>query len=81
MMDFQDIQKQQEAAQQMAQLENAVKMLMTKEALSRFGNVKTAYPDRAMQTVIYFAQLVQTGKIKEITDDQLKSVLLAMDRK
>ena len=51
--------EEQQVQQQIAELEQGVKPLFTKEALTRYGTLKTAYPDRAVQALIVIAQLAQ----------------------
>ena len=68
-----EIQKQFEA------LEQVVKQKLSKEAIARYGNIKAAHPEKAMQVITALAQLVQQGQIQEtITDDLLKQILLKL---
>lgn len=84
-MDIDEIrqQKMQEALQmqqQVAQLEAGAKMWMDAEAVSRYGNIKAAHPEKALQVAVLIAQFVQSGKIhKLITDEQLKELLAYLD--
>ena len=64
-----------EVQQQVAQLENLVRAHLSKDALVRYGNLKTAFPERAMQLVGLLAQSIQAYNIKEISDAQLKDLL------
>lgn len=70
-------QAQEEAQlyQQVQQLESAVKQKMTKEALQRFGNIKTAHPDKAIQLLMILARGIELGKIGIIDDTILKMIL------
>ena len=52
-----------------------VKQLLTKEALERYGNIKAAYPEKAMQIIAIIGQAIQAGRINKIDDDQLKELL------
>jgi len=61
--------------QQVEQLESAVKQAMTKEALERFGNIKAAHPEKAVQLLVVLAQMLQSGQLKQINDDVLKEIL------
>jgi len=68
--------------QQVAQIEKAAKLWMTPEALSRFGNIRVAHQEKALQVAVLIAQFVQQGKInKAITDEQLKELLFYLDDK
>lgn len=82
--------KQQESIQQQAQdeaqlqaqiehLESVVKQFFDKEALVRYGNLKTAHPEKAIQLLVILAQAIQQGQIKQvISSGQLKNLLLRL---
>jgi len=84
---LEELQKQQQAAmqhqvseeaqmqQQIEQLEMMVKQVFTKEALIRYGNVKAAHPEKAVQVLVVLGQLLQQGKVKKIDDKELKGLL------
>lgn len=69
------MQEEQQMQQQVQQLEEIVKQVLTKEALERYGNLKTAYPDRAVQLIVILAQALQSGQITKVDDDMLKEIL------
>ena len=69
------MQEEQQLQQQVQQLEEIVKQVLTKEALERYGNLKAAYPDRAVQLLVILAQAIQSGQITKIDDDTLKEIL------
>jgi len=71
----QQAQEQQQLQQQIQQLEIMVKQSLTKEALERYSNLKTAFPDRAVQLLVILAQAMQSGQIKKIDDNTLKELL------
>ena len=71
----QQAQEQQQLQQQIQQLEAVVKPALTKEALERYGNLRTAFPDRAVQLLVILAQAIQTGQITKIDDNTLKELL------
>jgi programmed cell death protein 5 len=76
LQEMQQMQEEQlQVQQQIAALENSIKPLLTKEALSRFGNLKTAHPELAIQVMIVLAQLKKAGKINEVDDILLKEIL------
>jgi len=75
----QQAQEQQEMQQQIAQLEGIVKQTFTKEALERYGNLKSAHPDKAVQLLVILAQSIQTGQIKSVDDNSLKEILKKLD--
>jgi programmed cell death protein 5 len=64
----------------MAEFENlkkeALRKILTKEALERLGRVRMAKPLVAAQIEMYLFQLYQTGKLTETVDDKkLKQIL------
>lgn len=68
--------------QQVAQLDKAAKLWMTPEALSRYGNLKMAHQEKALQVAALIAQFVQQGQLKKAVDDeQLKELLVYLDEK
>src|SRR3989338_2394820 len=68
-------QEEMQVQRQIQQLEAIVKQALTKEALERYGNLKAAYPEKAVQLLIILAQAMQQGKIEKIDDKTLKEVL------
>ena len=73
--------QENEINSQLAQLESIVKTLLTKEALERYGNVKSAYPDKAVKLLLAIGQMVQKGNINIIDDGQLKQMLVMLEPK
>ena len=64
----------------MAEFENlkkeALRKILTKEALERIGRVRIAKPLVATQIEMYLFQLYQAGKLTETVDDKkLKQIL------
>lgn len=76
-------QMQQELAfqQQMAELEAFVKPYLSREALERFGNLKVAHPETAVQLTVVLARLIQAGRVKAVSDSQLKDLLVQLTPK
>lgn len=66
---------EQEIASQISQLENIVKPYMTKEAAERYGTVRMAHPEQAVQSLILVAEWLNKRKEK-ITDERYKEVLM-----
>ena len=56
-------------------MEGMVKPLLTKDALVRFGTIKAAFPEKAVQVLVVIAQLAQAGRIKNVDDAMLKKLL------
>ena len=71
----QQAKEEEQLKQQIEQLETIVKQALTKEALQRYGNLKAAFPDRAIQLLVMLAQAIQSGQINKIDDDTLKEIL------
>lgn len=70
------IQEEIELRQQIETLENFAKQYMEKEAISRYGNLKTVHPEKAVQVTAVIAEAVRNGSIREkVTDQQLKAFL------
>lgn len=73
-------QFQQEVAlqQQLEQIESVVKQSMTKEAVTRFGNIKAAHPEKAVQALVVMARALETRQVAQINDELLKHFLGAL---
>ncbi len=70
------MQEQVEMQQQLEQLETVAKRFMSPQAIARYGNMKAVHTERAIQSIVVIAQLVQQGKITQpISDDQYKNLL------
>lgn len=67
--------EEEQLKQQIQQLEMIVKQAFTKEALERYGNLKTAFPERAVQLLVILTQAIQSGQITKIDDNTLKGIL------
>jgi len=67
--------------QQIDQLETMVKSKFTKEALQRFGNVKTAHPEKAVQVLLVLGQALQNKHVEVIDDTILKQLLSNLNEK
>lgn len=69
-------QEQLQLQQQVEQLEAVVKAHLTSEARERYGTLKSAHPEKAVQSLVFIAELLQNGQIKGlITDEQYKALL------
>lgn len=85
MRDLLNTQAQQQSEeiklkQQLQQLEMMIKQLFTKEALERYGNLKVAHPEKAIQLLMLITQLLQHNQLSGKIDDQtLKTVLQQME--
>jgi len=69
------LEEQAQVQKQIEQLETIVKQIFTKEALSRYGNLKAAHPEKAVQLLVVLGQAIQSGQITQIDDNKLKEIL------
>jgi programmed cell death protein 5 len=65
--------------QQLQMLESVVKQKLTKKALERYGNIKVAHPEKAVQLLAILGQAIQSEGIDTIDDDQLKEILKRLE--
>ena len=73
------MQEHMQAQEQLEQLESIAKPFLSPEALTRYGNLKAVHTEKAIQSIVVIAQLIQQGKIKEkVTDEQYKNLLLRL---
>lgn len=69
-------EEQMQLQQEIVRLENLAKQYMDKEAINRYGNLKSAHPQLALQLIVIIAQMVQNGYIKEkLNDESIKEFL------
>lgn len=74
-----DAQQQQED-QMRKQLKQIASQILTPEAQSRLGNIRTAKPDLASQIEMQLVQMYRAGQIQDkITDEELKRLLKAVN--
>jgi programmed cell death protein 5 len=65
-----------EAEKQLGAIEESVKARFTKEALERFGTLKLAHPEKAMQLIMAIAHAINQGKLTGMLgEDQMKEAL------
>ena len=75
-MNEEQLQAELELVKNIKIIENVAKSKMSGEAISRYGNLKTAYPDKAVRVISYIAEAVHSGQIKDmIKDEQFKELL------
>ncbi|MBI5872303.1 hypothetical protein HZB88_04440 [archaeon] len=71
-----EIKKQIELQQQINAIESTAKQYMESEAISRYGNLKAAHPEKAIQVAMLIIKAVQTGQLmKKLTDTEFKQLL------
>ena len=68
--------EQAQIQQQIEQMEDIVRQFMTKDALARYGNLKTAHQEKALQLLVIIFQAIQKGQLQgQIDDSTLKKIL------
>ena len=68
--------EQSQIQQQIEQMEAVVRQFFTKEALARYGNLKAAHQEKAMQLLVILFQAIQKGQVQgKIEDSLLKKIL------
>ena len=76
----QAIQEQEQLKEQITQLEALVKQFLTKDALTRYGNLKIAHQEKAIRVLAILGQMIQNNQIKsQITDSQFKEILKRLE--
>ena len=73
----QELKEQFEFQKQVAELEQLVKRYMTKEAISRYSNLKIVHPELALKVLVLLSQPIQSGQLNEkIGDEEFKNILI-----
>jgi len=70
-----ELEEQMDLARNIKMLEELAKRKMTKEAISRYGNLKIAHPELAIKAISLIAQASQSGQINTVDDLQFKELL------
>ena len=72
----QQAQEQAQIQQQVGQMESVVRQFLSKDALARYGNLKAAHQEKALQLLVVLFQAIQKGQVKgKIEDSLLKKIL------
>ena len=75
----QQSQEQAQMQQQIGQMESAVRQFLSKEALARYGSLKAAHQEKALQLLVVLFQAIHKGQIQgKIEDSLLKKILEQM---
>src|SRR3989344_2426981 len=68
--------EQSQMRQQIEQMEAVAKQFFTKDALARYGNLKSAHQEKAIQLLVVLFQAIQKGQVQgKIEDELLKKIL------
>lgn len=81
MKNMQGVNEEQQLQQQIQEIESVVKTKLTKDALERYGNIRTAYPEKAVQLIVLLGELLQSGKVDIIDDNMLKEIIMRITPK
>lgn len=72
----QQAEQHSQIQQQIEHMESVARQFFTKDALARYGNLKSAHQEKALQLLIILFQAIQKGQIKgKIDDSTLKKIL------
>ena len=72
----QQANEQSQVQQQIEQMEDIVRQFFTKEALARYGSLKIAHHEKALQLLLILFQAIQKGQIQgKVDDSTLKKIL------
>lgn len=79
---LQEQSQQQQIQAQLAQMEAVVKQFLDKDAVERYGNLKIAHNEKALQILAIMAQMIEAGQIRQkLTDSQFKEILKKLEPK
>lgn len=68
--------EQSQIQQQVEQIESVVRQFLSKEALARYGSLKAAHQEKALQLLVVLFQAIQKGQVQgKIEDSLLKKIL------
>ena len=75
-------EEQEKVQKEIAQIEDNAKNYLDKEAMVRYGNLKSAFPERIVQVAAVINQLVQQGHLnKKLDDMEFKELLKSLTPK
>ncbi|MBN1386152.1 hypothetical protein JW968_04215 [Candidatus Woesearchaeota archaeon] len=73
-------QQDEDARQQISAMDVFVKQRLSKDALSRYGNIKTAHPELWLNVLAMLFQAMQQNNVSIIEDDQLRDLLMRLQQ-
>lgn len=74
------LNEQLQLQKQIKALEDIAKQYLDKDAISRYGTLKTAHPEKAVQVIALIAQAAQTGQLRgKIGDAEFKEFLIRLE--
>lgn len=77
-----NIQDQEiEIAKNLKMIEDIAKSKMSRDAVSRYGNLKVAHPELAIKAISLIAEAAHSGQIDVVSDLQFKELLRQLQEK
>ena len=74
-----EYQEQLKLQEQIEQLEMVAKQFLSPDAISRYGTLKSAHPEKAIQSLAMVVQLAQQNKlVGKLTDAEYKALLVRL---
>lgn len=73
--------KELQLKKQISILEQNVRRHMTKDAFSRYTNIKIAHKELSLQVLILLNQAISRGQLKQINDEELRDLLKKVQTK
>ena len=78
----QQADEQTQVQRQIEQMEDIVRQFLSKDALARYGNLKTAHQEKSLQLLMVLFQAIQKGQVQgKIDDALLKKILVQLTPK
>jgi len=79
---FKQLQEQFKIKKQIELIEQNAKQFLSKDAVNRFGNLKLAYPEKALKACGLILEAVNKGHIKnQLSDQEFLGLLRLLDDK
>ncbi|BFI73872.1 hypothetical protein YN1_8590 [Nanoarchaeota archaeon] len=75
------MEKKGKVEEKINEIYELIKPYLTREALDRLTNIKIVYPDKFVQAVLIIYQNIQTGRIKKVDEEILKTILERISEK
>jgi len=75
-----DIDQEEALEEQKESIKQEAYQHMTKDAISRLGNVRAANPELAHAVSVQIARLGKMGQIKQVDDESLKDILKELQK-
>ena len=73
-------EEKEKLQKQVLEMENMAKQYLSYDALARYGNLKSAHPEKAFQVTAIICQLAKEGHLNTtINDQQFKDLLLRIE--